>query len=207
MLSDFFNFLLGITQGMGYFGVAFLMAIESSFIPMPSEIIVPPAAYLASQGTMNIYLVIVAGVLGSILGAIFNYYLAYYLGRPLVYKLSGHRLAKFFLISPDKVERAEKYFLDNSVTATFVGRLIPVIRQLVSLPAGFSKMPFDRFIFYTSSGSFIWVAILAALGYFIGANQDKLSLYYSELKWGAIILVFIWLAVKIFKSIKKKNSV
>jgi len=207
MLSEFFTFLLSITQGMGYFGVVFLMAVESSFMPMPSEIIVPPAAYLASQGTMNVYLVVLAGVAGSLLGAIFNYYLAYYLGRPLVYKLSGHRLAKFFFISPEKVERAEKYFLENSVVATFIGRLIPVIRQLVSLPAGFSKMPFGKFIFYTGIGSFIWVAILAALGYFIGANQDKLSLYYTEIKWGLLLLVLFWLGIKVFKAIKKKKAV
>lgn len=207
MLNDFFIFLLGITKGMSYLGVAFLMAVESSFIPMPSEIIVPPAAYLASQGTMNVYLVVLAGVIGSLLGAIFNYYLAYYLGRPLIYKLSGHRLAKFLFISPEKVERAEKYFLENAVTATFVGRLIPVIRQLVSLPAGFSKMPFGKFIFYTGLGSLIWVTILAALGYFIGANQDRLSLYYNEIKWGLLFLGFIWLSFKIFKAVKKKNAV
>jgi len=207
MLMDFFNFLLSLTQGMGYFGVTFLMAIESSFIPMPSEIIVPPAAYLASQGTMDIYLVVLAGVIGSLLGAIFNYFLAYYLGRPLIYKLSAHRLAKFLLITPDKVSRAEKYFLENSTSATFIGRLIPVIRQLISLPAGFSKMPFGRFIFYTGLGSFIWVAVLAALGYFIGANQELLHLYYQEIKWVLLILFSLWLFRKIFKSIKKKNSV
>ena len=192
---------------MGYFGVAFLMAVESSFIPMPSEIIVPPAAYLASQGSMNIFLVVLAGVLGSLLGAIFNYYLAYYLGRPVIYKLSHHRLAKFLFISPEKVERAEKYFLQNATTATFVGRLIPVIRQLVSIPAGFSKMPFGKFIFYTGLGSLIWVSVLAALGYFIGANQDALHLYYSEIKWGLLLLAFLWLSFKAFKVIKKKNAV
>lgn len=192
---------------MGYFGVAFLMAVESSFIPMPSEIIVPPAAYLASQGSMNIFLIVLAGVIGSLLGAIFNYYLAYYLGRPVIYKLSNHRLAKFLFISPEKVERAEKYFLQNATTATFVGRLIPVIRQLVSIPAGFSKMPFGKFIFYTGLGSLIWVSVLAALGYFIGANQDALHLYYSEIKWGLLLLGFLWLSFKIFKAIKKKNAV
>lgn len=207
MLNNFFTFLLSITQGMGYSGVAFLMAVESSFIPMPSEVIIPPAAYLASQGTMNVYLVVLAGVIGSLLGAIFNYYLAYYLGRPLVYKLSGHRFAKFLFISPGKVERAEKYFFENAVTATFVGRLIPVIRQLISLPAGFSKMPFGKFILYTALGSSIWVAILAALGYFIGANQDRLMLYYNELKWGLLSLAFIWLAFRVFKTVKKKNAI
>lgn len=207
MLTSFFNFFLGITQGMGYFGVGLLMAIESSFIPMPSEIIIPPAAYLASQGKMDIWLIIAIGVLGSIVGAIFNYVIAYYLGRPLIYKLAGHRFAKFLLISPEKVARAEKYFLENSVSATFIGRLIPVIRQLVSLPAGFSKMPFLPFILYTTLGSLLWVSILAALGYFIGSNQGLLMQYYNEISWGLLGLGSLWIIWKIFKAINKKNSV
>jgi membrane protein DedA with SNARE-associated domain len=207
MLTTFFNFLLGITQSLGYFGVALLMAIESSFIPMPSEIIVPPAAYLASQGEMNIWFVIIAGVVGSLLGAIFNYTLGFYLGRPLVYKLAKHRLARFLLITPEKIERAEKYFLDNSVSATFIGRLIPVIRQLVSIPAGFSKMPFSRFLLYTTLGSLFWVVILAALGYFIGYNQELLAKYYQEIFWGFLIIGFLWFNWRIFKIINKKNSV
>ena len=207
MLTDFFNFFLGITQGMGYWGVGLLMAVESSFIPMPSEIIVPPAAYLASQGEMNIWLIILVGVIGSVIGAIFNYVLAYYLGRPLVYKLAGHKAAKFFLISPDSVARAEKYFLDNSVSATFLGRLVPVIRQLISLPAGFSKMPFWTFVFYTTLGSTLWVCVLAALGYFIGSNHDLLLRYYREISWGLLAFGIFWLGWKIFKTINKKNSV
>jgi len=207
MLTGFFNFLLNFTQGMGYFGVGALMAIESSFIPMPSEIIIPPAAYLASQGQMNIWLVVIAGVIGSVVGAVFNYCLAYYLGRPLVYKLSRHRFAKFLLVDAEKLGRAEKYFLANSISATFIGRLIPVIRQLVSLPAGFSKMPFWSFIFYTTLGSLLWVAVLSALGYFIGANQVLLSQYYNEISWGLLIFGSFWILWKIFKIINKKNSV
>jgi len=156
---------------------------------------------------MNIFLIVIFGVIGSILGAIFNYFLAYYLGRPLVYKLAGHRLAKFLFITPEKVARAEDYFLKNAVAATFIGRLIPVIRQLVSLPAGFSKMPFSKFIFFTTLGSFIWVSILAALGYFIGANQELLNLYYQEIKWGLLFLLGLWLLRRIFKAVNKKNTV
>jgi membrane protein DedA with SNARE-associated domain len=207
MLTDFFNFFLSITQGMGYFGVGLLMAIESSFIPMPSEIIVPPAAYLASQGKMDIWLVILAGVIGSVVGAIFNYVLAYYLGRPLIYKLASHKAAKWFLISPDSIVRAEKYFFENSVSATFIGRLVPVIRQLISLPAGFCKMPFLPFVFYTTLGSLLWVSILAALGYFIGANQELLMSYYKEISLVFLFFGLVWLGWKIAKSINKKNSV
>ncbi len=207
MLTGFFNFLLSVAQGMGYFGIGILMAIESSFIPMPSEIIVPPAAYLASQGSLNIWLIILAGVVGSVVGAIFNYYFAYFLGRPLIYKLSRHRFAKFLLINPESLERAEKYFLENSVSATFIGRLIPVIRQLVSLPAGFSKMPFWPFVFYTTLGSLLWVSVLAALGYFIGSNKELLSQYYNEISWGLLIFGGLWIIWKVFKIINKKNSI
>jgi len=207
MLNGFFNFLLSITQGMGYFGIGALMAVESSFIPMPSEIIVPPAAYLASQGNMNIWWIILVGVVGSIIGAVFNYFLAFYLGRPLIYKLSSHRFAKFLLISPENLARSEKYFLKNSRSATLIGRLIPVIRQLVSLPAGFSKMPFVSFLFYTTLGSFLWVCVLAALGFFIGANQALLLQYYREISWALLILGLLWFSWKFIKVVNKKNSV
>ena len=207
MLSNFFNFFLGITQNMGYLGVTILMAIESSFIPMPSEIIIPPAAYLASQGKMDIFLVILAGVIGSILGAIFNYLLAYYLGRPIIYKLASHRFAKFLLINPEAIKRSEDYFFKNAVSATFIGRLVPVVRQLVSLPAGFCKMPFIPFLIYTTLGSLLWVSILAALGYFIGANQELLMTYYKEISWAFLALGVIWFLWKFSKSINKKNSV
>ncbi|HZJ41644.1 MAG TPA: DedA family protein, partial [Patescibacteria group bacterium] len=181
--------------------------IESSLIPMPSEIIIPPAAYLASQGSMNIWLIVVAGLFGSIVGASFNYFLGFYLGRPLVYKLANHRLAKFLLINTEKIKRAEKYFLDNSASATFVGRLIPVIRQLISIPAGFSKMPFGSFLFYTTLGSFVWVMLLAALGFFIGNNQHLLSKYYTEISWGLLIAASLYIGWRIFKVVNKKNSV
>ena len=207
MLSEFFNFLLSITANLGYWGVGILMAIESSFIPMPSEIIVPPAAYLASLGKMNIWLIIIVGVLGSVVGAIFNYVIGYYLGRPLVYKLAAHPFAKFLLINPEKIKKAEKYFFDNATSATFIGRLIPVIRQLISIPAGFSKMPFGPFVFYTALGSTIWVSILAALGYFIGANQELLARYYKEIIWVLFIFGVLWFGWKFFQAINKKNSV
>lgn len=207
MLQGFFNFFLEITANLGYWGVALLMTIESSFLPFPSEIVVPPAAYLASRGEMNIFIIIIAGVLGSILGALINYFLAFYLGRFLVYKLASHRLAKYLFINQENLDRAEKYFLANSNSATFIGRLIPVIRQLVSIPAGFSKMPLINFVFLTALGSLIWVSILAALGYFLGANQEILSLYYSELSWFFIILAVLYLSFKfkVFKLFKKKR--
>ncbi len=203
MLINFFNFLLSITEGLGHVGVMILMSIESSFIPMPSEIIVPPAAYLASLGKMNIFLIIIMGTLGSLIGAIFNYIIGYYLGRVVVYKLSDHRFAKFFLINRIKLEKAEKYFIKNANSATFLGRLIPVIRQLISIPAGFCKMNFMSFVLYTTLGSFIWVTILAILGYFLGSNEEILIRYYKEI---SIILLFVGVLYFYFKIFKKKKK-
>ncbi len=208
MLLNLINWALNITQGLGYFGVGILMAIESSFLPFPSEIVIPPAAYLASQGKMNLVLVIITGVLGSLAGAVINYFLALSLGRLVVYKLASTRFARLILITPEKIERAEKYFLLNSKSATFFGRLIPVIRQLISIPAGFCRMPFGRFLFYTALGSSIWVSILAALGYFIGANQVLLQEYYREISWGLLALGVVWIAWKFRKwQRNKKNGV
>lgn len=197
MLQDFFSLILNLTAELGYWGVGLLMTIESSFLPFPSEIVVPPAAYLASQGEMNVFLVVIFGVLGSILGAVINYFLALYFGRFIVYKLAASRLANLIFINPEKLEKAEKYFLANSNSATFFGRLIPVIRQLISIPAGFSKMNFSRFVLLTAAGSVIWVSILAALGYFLGANQELLHRYYEELKWVFLALAIIYISFKL----------
>ncbi len=180
-------------QGLGYAGIFFLMAIESSFIPFPSEIVVPPAAYLASQGKFDVFLVFLAGLSGSLLGAIFNYFLARFLGRPLVYRLAGHRYARWLLIDQAKLEKAEKFFSDHSGSATLIGRLVPVVRQLISLPAGFCLMPFFKFIVLTTIGSGVWVAILTALGYFVGANQDLLLSYYREISLAFLLIASVYL--------------
>lgn len=202
MLNTMFNWMLDLTQGMGYFGVGILMTIESSFIPLPSEIVIPPAAYLASQGKMNLLLIIIFGVLGSILGAVINYLISMSLGRFLVYKIAGHKLARFVFVTPEKIERAEKYFLTNANSATFFGRLIPVVRQFISIPAGFSRMHFGNFILYTALGSTIWVSILAGLGYFLGANQELLRKYYKEISVALFVFGIIWIIWKFWP--KKK---
>lgn len=207
MFSNLINWILNITQGLGYFGVGILMAIESSFLPLPSEIIIPPAAYLASQGKMSLVLIIVAGTLGSMLGAAVNYFLSLYLGRLVVYKLAGTRAARFVLITPEKIARVEAYFLSNSKSATFFGRLIPVVRHLISIPAGFCRMPFGSFMLYTALGAFIWVSILAALGYLVGANQTLLMKYYKEIYWVLLALGIVWVAWKFRKWRNKKSGV
>ena len=200
MLNNFFQWLLEVTQGLGYLGVGILMTIESSFLPLPSEVVIPPAAFLASQGKMNLVIIILVGTLGSIIGALINYFLSRSLGRLVIYKLADTRLARLLLVTPEKIKKTEEYFLKNSKSATFFGRLVPVVRHLISIPAGFSKMPLLPFIGFTALGAFIWVSILAALGYFIGANQSLLAKYYQELSWGLLILGIIWLIYKVRKT-------
>ncbi len=199
--------ILQIFSDMGYGGILFLMTIESSFIPFPSEIIIPPAAYLASQGEMNVYLVVFFGILGSLLGAIINYYLAMWLGRATVYSLTERKLAKFVLINSAKVKKAEDFFLRHGSISTFFGRLIPVIRQLISLPAGFSKMDLKKFIFFTSLGSGIWVVILALLGYFFGVNQELILEYSKQFRDISLTIVALAvIAVIVVVVIKKKRK-
>ena len=211
MLTAFINFFLAISYKMGYFGVLFLMTVESSFIPFPSEVIIPPAAYLAQKGEFNIYLVVFFGILGSILGALINYYLACALGRKIVYSLVDRKIFKFLMLDSKKIEKSENFFLKYGNISTLIGRLIPVIRQLISLPAGFSKMNLKNFIIYTSIGSGIWTIILALLGFYLGANEELLAEYYQELKIFfefLAVIIFIYLIVqwsKIF--MKKKKSV
>ena len=198
MLITLLNYLLNFAQEIGYWGVVFLMTLESSFIPFPSEVVVPPAAYLAAQGSLNIWLVILAGVAGSLIGAFINYFLAYYLGRPLIYRLAQTKVARFLLIRLAQIERAEMFFSRYDSGSTFFGRLVPVVRQLISLPAGFVKMPLWRFSFYTFLGSALWTLILAALGYFFGANEAAWKRYYLEISWAlvafgvVIALYFFW---------------
>lgn len=198
MLIALLNHMLNFAQEIGYWGVVFLMALESSFIPFPSEVVVPPAAYLAAQGSLNIWLVILASVAGSLIGALINYFLAYYLGRPLIYRLAQTKAARFLLIRPAQIERAEMFFSRYESGSTFFGRLVPVVRQLISLPAGFVKMPLWRFCLYTFLGSTLWTVILAALGYFFGANEAVWKRYYLEISWvlvalGIIVaLYFFW---------------
>jgi len=205
-MFEFIDLLLLFSAKMGYLGIIFLMAIESSFIPFPSEVVVPPAAYLASQGQMNIFLVVISGIIGSLIGAIFNYFFAMSLGRKIVYSLAGHRYARILLIDENKIAKAEEYFLKYGNISTFIGRLVPAVRQLISIPAGFSRMNFKNFIFYTFLGSSAWTIILAVLGYTFGANQEILSMYYREIKIIAIVLCLGVILFFVFKKNNKKDA-
>lgn len=163
----FVTFLVNTVGKMGYWGVILLMALESSFVPFPSEVVVPPAGYLAYLGKLNIYLVILSGIVGSILGSLINYWIAARFGRDFLLKYS-----KYFFIDKEKFDKFEVFFNTHGEITTFVGRLIPVIRQYISFPAGLVRMDLKKFIFYTGLGAAIWCTILAYVGYFVGDNKD-----------------------------------
>jgi membrane protein DedA with SNARE-associated domain len=186
---------------MGYAGILLLMAMESSLFPVPSELVVPPAGYLASQGQMHIGLVIFFSTLGSLIGALFNYALAYYLGRPWILKYG-----KYFLIPPEKFARVEAFFLRHGEISTFTGRLIIVVRHLISLPAGLSRMDLRRFCFFTVVGSFIWVTILAYIGYIVGNNMELVKLYYRQTVVALIVIMGFVLAGYIYWQKRKTAS-
>ncbi|MFH1822288.1 MAG: DedA family protein [Patescibacteria group bacterium] len=207
-MENFIDFFLQISQNLGYGGIIFLMAIESSFIPFPSEIIIPPAAYLASQGSFNIIFVIVSGIIGTLIGATVNYFLGFYLGRPLIFKVVDSKFGKIILLNSKKLNKAENYFLHYGSLSTFIGRLIPVIRQLISLPAGVAKMNFSKFIIYTALGSGIWVSFLAFIGYVFGANQNVILKFYKEISLIVLLIVIIiFIIIKFRKYIKFRNPI
>lgn len=208
MVSEIFrNITEWYMANINYGTITLLMAIESSFIPFPSEIVVPPAAWKAAQGDLNIYLVFVFSTLGAMIGALFNYYISMFLGRKLIYKFADTRLANLILINPKSVEKAENYFIKYGKSSTFIGRLVPAVRQLISIPAGLSKMKVNDFIFYTFLGAGIWNAILAALGYFLYSQRELLDKYYKEISWVFLILGILFAAYLIYKSFSfRKNT-
>lgn len=200
---------------LDYFTIALLMAIESTFVPLPSEVVIPPAALLAVQGNMNIILIILYSSLGCVVGALINYTLSFYLGRKIIYSLAESKVARIFFINREKVEKAEKYFLDNGNTSTFIGRLVPGVRHLISVPAGLAKMNVKKFIFYTFTGSLIWNSILTLLSYYIAIslnikNQTDLINKVTEnshiIGYGMLGLAFAYVCFLIWKKYKKKKA-
>lgn len=195
-------------QNMNYFTITLLMTVESSFIPFPSEVVIPPAAYIASKegSHLNIFLVVLFGTLGALLGAYINYALAYFLGRPLLHKFADSKIGHLLLLSSEKVQKAEDYFQTHGKTATFIGRLIPGIRQLISLPAGLAKMNLLTFGLFTFLGAGIWNAILAFLGYIAQGQSDLIDLYSHEIGYGIMGIVLIVGAFYIYKFFRKKHK-
>lgn len=202
-------FIAWCLEHLNYWVITLLMAIESSFIPFPSEVVVPPAAYkAATTGELNIFLVVLFSTLGACIGAAVNYYLALYLGRPLIYRFAESRIGHMCLLDSTKVENAERYFDKHGAVGTFFGRLVPAVRQLISIPAGLARMNIARFFLYTTLGAGIWNCILAAMGWYIGRNysgqlEEKVAEYSGELKIVMLVLgaaVVLYLA---YKGLKK----
>lgn len=204
-------------EHMNYATITALMAVESSFIPFPSEVVVPPAAYVSGiEGSslhvtdsypLNVLLVVLFGTLGAIIGAIINYFLAMWLGRPIIYAFADSKLGHLCLLSAEKVKKAEDYFNEHGKVSTFVGRLIPGIRQLISIPAGLCKMHFGWFLFYTFLGAGVWNVVLALLGYIAHGQMDLIHAYSHELSIAIMVLIALvvvyFIAKTVIKRIKK----
>lgn len=207
------NILSTLLDNLNYGAIVFLMFIESTFIPFPSEIVVAPAAYHAAAGELNIVLVILFATIGADLGAIANYALAYYLGRPIIYRFVNSRWGRLCLLNTEKLEKSEKYFADHGAVATLTGRMLPVIRQLISIPAGLAKMNFWKFILYTTLGAGCWNCVLAALGWYLHSIvpeeqlNNKINEYGEYIKWITIsIFVVAVLIYAIVRHYKKKKQ-
>jgi len=186
MIKELAQDLVDLIFDWGYLGIFLLMVVESSFIPFPSEIVLVPAGYLASQGQMSIGLIMASALGGSLIGAFINYYLALTLGRKILQKYG-----KYFFISESALIKMENYFEAHGHISTFTGRLIPGIRQLISIPAGLAKMNIVEFSIFTALGAGIWALILTLLGYFIGENQELLHTYLQEITIGVVILLIV----------------
>ncbi|HIJ97258.1 MAG TPA: DedA family protein [Desulfuromonadales bacterium] len=181
-MHQLIQWLLDTIGTMGYPGIFLLMAMESSIIPVPSELVMPPAGYLAFQGKMSAPVAVLCGTFGSLVGAYTNYYASHYLGRPLILKYG-----KYVLIPPEKFEKVEHFFLKHGEISTFIGRLLPVVRHLISIPAGLSGMNHIKFSIYTVAGAGIWCTVLTVIGYVIGENQT-LIMHYSHTALAWVIL-------------------
>ena len=206
-----------VLENLNYWVVTVFMAIESSFIPFPSEVVVPPAAWKAmADGSMNIFLVVVFATIGADVGALFNYYLAKWLGRPVVYKFADSRIGHMCLIDRQSVEKAERYFRDHGAASTFFGRLVPAVRQLISIPAGLAGMRIDHFLLYTTLGAGVWNSVLAFIGYLIyrampdvGPERvvEEATKYSHEIGYVILALAVVIIGVLVYKGVQKKKTV
>jgi len=200
-MHEMIDWLLTTMNAMGYPGIFILMAMESSIIPVPSELVMPPAGYLAQQGSMNIWLAILMGTLGSLVGAYANYFAAHYLGRPLVLKYG-----RYVWITEEKFMKVEGFFLRHGEISTFIGRLLPVIRHLISIPAGIAGMNHFRFSLYTLVGAGLWCTILAWIGYFIGKEQALIMQYSRQAVAGVVIFSAVLVAVYVWRHKRKVSG-
>ena len=205
------NFITSLLSTLNYGTILFLMLLESTVVPVPSEFVVTPAAYHAASGQLDVWLVILFATIGADIGASINYVVALYVGRPVIYSFANSRWGKMCLLNQEKVEKSERYFDDHGVVATLTGRLIPGIRHLISLPAGLARMNYWKFLLYTTIGAGAWHSILAAMGWYLHAivPEDELEATierYNHYIVGAILaIVLIAIAWVVVKKRKKKN--
>ena len=206
-------FIAWCLEHLNYWTITLLMAIESSFIPFPSEVVVPPAAYKsAMDGSMSPLLIVLFATLGADIGALVNYVLARFLGRPVIYRLAETRFGHMCLLDGEKVRKAEEYFDRHGAMGTMVGRLVPAVRQLISIPAGLARMSMGRFLLYTTIGAGAWNCILAALGWYLHTIvpeeqlNDKILEYGDHIKWAIIIIVALAIAFFVIRHFMKKRS-
>jgi membrane protein DedA with SNARE-associated domain len=193
VLERVFDWIIQTVHAWGYTGIVIMMAVESTILPFPSEAALIPAGYLASQGKMDPFIAVACGAIGSLIGASLNYAVSMWLGRPIV-----ERIGSVVFVTPDKLDAADRYFAKHGEITTFVGRLIPGIRHLISIPAGVARMNFPRFAFYTTLGAGLWSAVLVGVGYWVGANQDLWRpMLHKATLWtfgGIVVLVgiYVW---------------
>ncbi|MEA2048431.1 MAG: DedA family protein [Campylobacterota bacterium] len=197
MIHEIAETIVSSIGDMGYWGIFFLMFLESTFFPFPSEIIMIPAGYLAFKGEMNLYMVLFTGIAGSVAGALFNYYLAMHFGRAFIL-----RYGKYFFIKEETLDKLETFFMKHGELSTFNGRLIPGIRQLISLPAGLARMNLWKFSFYSALGAGIWVIVLVAIGYLLGSNEALISEY---LQTATLIALLCVVLITLFYIVRNKR--
>jgi membrane protein DedA with SNARE-associated domain len=207
------NYISSLLGNLNYGTILFLMLLESTVIPVPSEFVVTPAAYHAAGGNLDVFLVILFATIGADIGASINYVVAYFVGRPVIYSFANSRWGKMCLLNQEKVEKSEKYFDDHGIVATLTGRLIPGIRHLISIPAGLARMNYWKFLLYTTIGAGVWHSILAALGWYLHSIvpeeqlNDKISEYAEYIKIAIIAIVLLAIAYFGLKYyLKRKKS-
>ena len=198
-MQAFVDFVLNLASDLGYVGIVLLMTLESCFVPFPSEVVMIPAGYLASRGEMNAVVAVLCGVCGSVLGALINYFICYFWGRAFVLKYG-----KFVGINEQKFAKFEAFFNKHGEFSTFTCRLLPAIRQYISMPAGLAKMNLARFVIFTALGSALWVSILVALGYFVGENETLIKEYLHEILIAIVAFVIVASGVYLVYLRKKK---
>jgi len=203
MLERFIDWLLHTLLALGYPGVVALMAMESSILPVPSELVMPPAGYWAAKGEMSFAIALICGVLGSVIGALANYYGAQLIGRPLI-----RRYGKYVLLSEKNLLRSERFFAEHGEISTLIGRLFPVIRHLISIPAGLHRMPLPKFILYTAAGAAVWCAILTWIGYFLGLHEGALRSeeIHRYVTWAVLALIPLSLILVVIYIVRRRRK-